>query len=205
MELVPPSLCNPAPLNTPSCGEEQWLYSWRWGGPPGVPLPCTSPFSTERANRWLSRVASGLCALSVIKGREKVYGLLVSVLPTDGMSSKHPPIPNLQGDVVEGGGGTGGSGVGGGCGCNLPLCTRQHPPQGLRWRFVSSPRSVCRAGRAIKEWVKFKLNIYDAICIMLLPKRLPRWIQIFFCRTLCGSLPSSKKCMQQMWTVLGNN
>lgn len=171
------------------------------GSGEGVPL---GPASTERANRWLSRVASGLCALSVIKGREKVYGLLVSVLSTDGMPSKHPPIPNLQRDVMEGRGRRWGGKVGG-RGCNLPLCTQQPLPRGFRWRVVSSPRSVCRAGRAIKEWVKFKLNIYDDICIMLLPKRLLRWIQIFFCRTLCGSLPSSKKCMQQMRTVLGNN
>lgn len=63
------------------------------------PSPPHDPASLQRlcwrANRWLGWVASGLCALSVIKERKKVYGLLVSVLPTDGMSSKHPPISNL--------------------------------------------------------------------------------------------------------------
>lgn len=106
MELGHPSLSSPAPLNTPSRGEEQWLYFWR-EGPPGVCLNRHPPsHSTGRANRWLSRVASGLCALSVIKGREKVYGPLVSVLSTDGMSSKHPSIPNLQRDVMERGWGS---------------------------------------------------------------------------------------------------
>lgn len=79
-----------------------------------------------QANRWLGWVASGLCALSVIKERKKVYGLLVSVLPTDGMSNKHPAVPNLWRDR---GGGVEGVGVG----CNLPSWKQ---PTGFRYRII---------------------------------------------------------------------
>lgn len=199
--LYPPLSVTPPLWIPPAVGKNNDCIPGGGGPPPESP----SPFSAERANRWLSRVASGLCALSVIKGREKVYGLLVSVLPTDGMSSKHPPIPNLQGDVMEGGAGRAAVGwaVGVAAICRSALGSPRHEAWG--GESCRAPVAFAEPGRAIKEWVKFKLNIYDAICIMLLPKRLPRWIQIFFCRTLCGSLPSSKKYMQQMWTVLGNN
>lgn len=88
-----------------SSNEEQWLYSWR-AGTPSDPPPPPPPASASlqwlcwQANRWLGWVASGLCALSVIKGRKKVYGLLVSDPPNDGMSSKHPVISNLLRGLV---------------------------------------------------------------------------------------------------------
>ena len=105
--------CSPSvpPSSLCCCNEEQWLYSWREGTPsdphPTRPPPAhASPqWLCWQANRWLGWVASGLRALSVIKERKKVYGLLVSVPPTDGMSSKHPAIPNLWRDW--GGGGRG--------------------------------------------------------------------------------------------------
>lgn len=84
------------PSSLSSCNEEQWLYSWREGTPSDPPprpppAPACLQWLCQQVDRWLGWVASGLCALSVIKERKKVYGLLVSGPPTDGMSSKHPP------------------------------------------------------------------------------------------------------------------
>lgn len=126
-------------------------------------------------SRWLGWVASGLCTLSVIKERKKVYGLLVIEPLTDGMSSKHPPIPNLLRDW-------GGVGVGN----NLPFFSKQ--PTGLG---IELDCAVQFDNLAIKQviWVKFNrlLNIYDLICIMLMNKRLLRWMQIFiFWASLVG-------------------
>lgn len=68
--------------------------------PPPPPASASLQWLCWQANRWLGWVASGLCALSVIKGRKKVYGLLVSDPPNDGMSSKHPAISNLLRGLV---------------------------------------------------------------------------------------------------------
>lgn len=123
--------------------------------PPPPPLVSTSlQRLCWQANRWLARVASGLCALSVIKEREKVYGLLVSMLPTDGMSSKHPPIPNLQRDW-------GGNIEGVGVGCNLPF---------------REPSSVLNdALCTLAVWLYFWLNIYDVFTKVKLHEKPPRW------------------------------
>lgn len=138
--------------------------------PPPPPLVSTSlQWLCWQANRWLAWVASGLCALSVIKERKKVYGLLVSVLPTDGMSSKHPPIPNLQRDW---GGGVEEVGVG----CNLPFW-KQPTGLGIESRCALQFGNLA----AGVKWVKcnWRLNIYDHIYMMWMHKRLLRWIQIF--------------------------
>lgn len=125
--------------------------------PPSHPPPLVST-SLQRlcwqANRWLARVASGLCALSVIKEREKVYGLLVSMLPTDGMSSKHPPIPNLQRDW-------GGNIEGVGVGCNLLF---REPSSLLN-------DALCTSAAWLYEWNEAnfnrRLNIYDVFTIQI--------------------------------------
>lgn len=167
--------CSPSvpPSSLSSCNEEQWLYSWRDGTqvtppPPPPPAQASLQWLCWQANRWLGWVASGLCALSVIKERrekkkKKVYGLLVSEPSTDGMSSKHPPIPNLS---------RVGEGVG--VGSNLPFWTQ---PIGLG---IELDWAVQFDNLAVK-WAKFKrrLNIYDHIYIMLMYKRLLRWMQIF--------------------------
>lgn len=160
------------PTNSLSCcNEEQWLYSCMGGGPPEWPMSSSSfcpPHPRQSSGKptddcW---VASGLCALSVIKRRKKVYGLLVSEPQTDGMSSKHPPIPNLLRDW--GGEEEGGLGRG------------QQPAS---QRAAHGPR--CRAAQpdnlTMKQvkWVKLKrlINIYAHIYIMLMPKR---WMQMLF-------------------------
>lgn len=142
----------------------------KWPRPPPPPAPASLQWLCWQANRWLGWVASGLCALSVIKERKKVYGLLVSVPPTDGMSSKHPPISNLLRDW---GGGVEGVGVG----SNLALWKQ---PTGLGIELYCAVQFDNLAGKQV-EWVKsnWRLNIYDYINIIFMHKRLLRWMQIF--------------------------
>ena len=80
------------PAASPAVTKNNGFYSWR-EGTLSDPPPHTVALLASR--QMTGRVASGLCALSVIKERKKVYGLLVSEPPTDGMSSKNPPNPNL--------------------------------------------------------------------------------------------------------------
>ncbi len=156
--------------------------------PPPHPAPASLQWLCWQANRWLGWVASGLRALSVIKERKKVYGLLVSVLPTDGMSSKHPPIPNLLRGL---GGGVEGVGVG----SNL-LFWKQST--GLGIKLYCAVQFGNLSMKQVK-WVKFnwRLNIYDHIYIMLMHKRLLRWMQIFpniTCRSLVRLRPLASVC-----------
>lgn len=124
------------------------------GGDPKWPSPPPASASLHwlhwQADRWLGWVASGLCALSVIKGRKKVYGLLVSDLPTDGMSSKHPPISDLSRGLV---------GVGG----RRSVLFRKQPVHQIRW-FCAHLDNL---GVNQVKWVKLKwsLNIYALILI----------------------------------------
>lgn len=131
---------------------------------------CSSPRQSSGKPTDDCWVASGLCALSVIKRRKKVYGLLVSEPPTDGMSSKHPPIPNLLRDW---GGVWRGAGRG------------QQSAHGPRDRAVQLDNLTMKQ----VKWVKLKplINIYAHIYIMLMRKR---WRQMLLTlrAELCSGL-----------------